>query len=90
MPQPPVDEELFFGFNSEVSFRNWVYHVQTESMSGPPSPTINTLVYLKGTLVTKISSAASEPGGAGPDLHERVKKQHQSVLTRVRRGDFAP
>ena len=87
-----LDTNEVFGFNTDVSYRSSTYHVQTENMADEASPTINTLIYLKGTLVRKISSSYAD---LPPDerhshaLEERVKQQHLAVLNRIKRGEFA-
>lgn len=81
----------FHGFNSDVSFKNQTYHVQTESMGDETRPTINTLVYNKGVLLRKISRSCTdlaEPPGPA-EIEERVKKQHLDTLARIKRGDFS-
>ena len=90
-PSKPGAVEVF-GFNTEVSYRNFTYHVQTENMTDPPNPTINTLVYLKGTLVKKVSSPYADlldaPDSAGA-IQARVKRQHQTVLSSIKRGELS-
>lgn len=88
MPSPHGIDSCTFGFNSEVSHKGLTYHVQTESMVDETHATINTLVYLKGALVKKLSSPCRAPNPGGSSLEERVKHQHLDVLARIKRGEL--
>ena len=85
-------EDPVFGFNTDVSYRNLTYHVQTENLSDADAPTINTLVYLKGALVRKVSTSYADLGSTleHPEtLQERVKQQHLGMLNRIKRGELS-
>ena len=90
-PKPDGDVEEVAGFNSEVLSRGATFHVQTENLGEPDDPTVNTLIFLRGALVHKISTSYEPPDG--PDLQiaalqAHLKKQHTAAISRVKRGEF--
>ena len=89
MPHASESPEAIIGFNSDISFRNVDYHVQTENMADDASPQINTLIFVHGALIRKITSSSEDPDSSGQDLAERVKRQHQTALSQIKKGVFA-
>lgn len=81
------------GFNTEISYRHFKFHVQTENMGEPGSPAVNTLIFLAGALVHKLSTqfdVPSDPEEQRELVCRRVREQHLAILVRVERGEFAP
>jgi hypothetical protein len=81
-----------FGFNSNVRVGKAVYHVQTEDR-GPAHPFLDTVVYLAGRVVHKLSTSYKDlTGGAAKgealakQLHERLSQQHQEVMAQLEAG----
>jgi hypothetical protein len=80
-----------FGFNTEIPVQGMIYHVQTESSDDQGNPTISTLIYHRGFLIQKISSAYSDifaDADMQDRLKERVRKQHFEAVERVKRGEY--
>jgi hypothetical protein len=81
-----------FGFNSNVRVGKAVYHVQTEDR-GPAHPFLDTVVYVAGRVVHKLSTSYKDlTGGAAMGealaklLHERLSKQHHEVMAQLEAG----
>jgi hypothetical protein len=81
---------MLVGYNTNVTFKGNVYHVQTED-SGLKNPVIITLLYIKGTILSskKISYAHI---ASSPDYKEKVrelmKQQHKSMIKELVSGKF--
>ena len=91
-PEQEGDAEPVAGFNSEVIYRGANFHVQTENLGEVDAPTINTLIFLRGALVLKISSTfepPAEPDQQAEALRAYLKKQHTAAISRVKEGEFA-
>ncbi|MEW6108897.1 MAG: hypothetical protein AB1632_07000 [Nitrospirota bacterium] len=82
---------MLVGYNTNVTYKGNVYHVQTED-SGLKNPVIITLLYLKGTILSskKISYANI---AASPDYKEKIrelmKEQHKSMIKELIAGKYA-
>jgi hypothetical protein len=81
-----------FGFNSNVRVGKNVYHVQTEDR-GPSHPFLDTVVYVAGRVVHKLSSSYEDltsrvPAGEAlaQQLHERLAHQHREVMAQLEAG----
>ena len=78
------------GFNTDFKHKGQVYHAQTED-NGVSNPVVVTLLYLKGAiLASKKSSYADllEKKGYQPELMERMKEQHRSIMREVLAGTY--
>ena len=80
-----------FGFNSNVTVKKTIYHVQTEDR-GPAHPYVDTVVYEAGKVVHKLSTDyRNVSGGAKPEdlpaqLHDLLSKQHRAVIAQLEAG----
>jgi len=79
---------MLVGYNTNISYKGTVYHVQTED-SGLKNPHIITLLYNKGTILSrkKVSYASL---AAEPDYKEKVrelmKDQHKAMIKELIAG----
>lgn len=79
---------MLVGYNTNISYKGTVYHVQTED-SGLRNPHIITLLYNKGTILSrkKVSYASL---AAEPDYKEKVrelmKDQHKAMIKELIAG----
>jgi len=79
---------MLVGYNTNISYKGTVYHVQTED-SGLKNPHIITLLYDKGTILSrkKVSYATI---AAAPDYKEKVremmKEQHKVMIKELIAG----
>ncbi len=79
---------MLVGYNTNISYKGTVYHVQTED-SGLKNPHIITLLYNKGTILSrkKVSYANI---AAAPDYKEKVremmKEQHKAMIKELIAG----
>jgi len=79
---------MLVGYNTNISYKGTVYHVQTED-SGLKNPHIITLLYDKGTILSrkKVSYATI---AAAPDYKEKVremmKEQHKAMIKELIAG----
>jgi hypothetical protein len=79
---------MLVGYNTNISYKGTVYHVQTED-SGLKNPHIITLLYIKGTILSrkKVSYANI---AAAPEYKEKVrelmKMQHKAMIKELIAG----
>lgn len=81
---------MLVGYNTNISYKGNVYHVQTED-NGQSNPVIVTLLYAKGAILaskkTNYAHALSEP-----DYRERVrtimKEQHKIMIKELISGKY--
>lgn len=79
---------MLVGYNTNISYKGTVYHVQTED-SGLKNPHIITLLYNKGTILSrkKVSYATI---ASAPDYKETVqemmKEQHKAMIKELIAG----
>jgi hypothetical protein len=76
------------GFNTDVQHDGRVYHVQTEDR-GRDKATLESLVYVGGTIVAKKSTPYSDQldKGATEDMIAGLlKKQHQVIIAAIKAG----
>jgi hypothetical protein len=79
---------MLVGYNTNISYKGTVYHVQTED-SGLKNPHIITLLYNKGTILSrkKVSYANI---AAAPEYKEKVselmKEQHKAMIKELIAG----
>jgi len=79
---------MLVGYNTNISYKGTVYHVQTED-SGVRSPHIITLLYDKGTILARKKTSYADIAEA-PDCEERVrelmKEQHKAMIKELIHG----
>ncbi len=78
------------GFNNDVLYRGYKFHVQTED-KGPKNPVIETLLFFRGMIVS--SRKTPYDGLLGDEnLSEKVRllmiQQHQKMIADLKRGEF--
>src|SRR5215467_4876837 len=79
---------MITGFNTDVQHEGRVYHVQTEDR-GRDKATLESLVYVGGTIVAKKATAYSDQldKGATEDMIAALlKKQHQVIIAAIKAG----
>jgi hypothetical protein len=79
---------MLVGYNTNISYKGTVYHVQTED-SGIRNPHIITLLYHKGTILARKKTGYAHIAAA-PDYQEKVrelmKEQHKSMIRELIHG----
>ncbi|HYL92590.1 MAG TPA: hypothetical protein VEW69_05475 [Alphaproteobacteria bacterium] len=77
-----------FGFNTDVTHGDVMYHVQSEAQ--PNDLLFQTLVFVKGQCVGKhaVSYAKKflQPGFSTHAMHELLKHQHKTVIEAIQHG----
>ena len=78
---------MIFGFNTDVTGKDAVYHVQTEDR-GAKHPVIDSIIYLSGRIVDR-RRTSYDPGEVPPaQIEEMVRKQHKELVEAIRAGTF--
>ncbi len=81
---------MLVGYNTNITYKGNVYHVQTED-SGLKNPIIVTLLYIKGTILSSKKTNYADIVDS-PDYKEKVremmKEQHKSMLKELIRGKY--
>ena len=79
---------MLVGYNTNISYKGTVYHVQTED-SGIKNPHIITLLYHKGTILARKKTGYAHIAAA-PDYQEKVrelmKAQHKAMIKELIHG----
>ena len=78
------------GFNTDIKYRDEVFHVQTED-KGKSNPTIETLVYHSGEiLLSRRISYAHLLGKSEPKkkVKSMMKNQHDQIISELKEGKF--
>ena len=79
---------MLVGYNTNISYKGTVYHVQTED-SGIKNPHIITLLYHKGTILSSKKTNYANIAAA-PDYREKVrelmKDQHKAMIKELIAG----
>lgn len=79
---------MLVGYNTNITYKGNVYHVQTED-SGLKNPIIVTLLYLKGTILSSKKTGYAHIA-ANPDFKEKVreimKEQHKNMIKELVSG----
>ena len=77
-----------FGFNTDVTHANTVYHVQSEAK--PNDLLLQTLVFVKGQCVGKrtysYAHKVMQPDFSTEGMHELLKFQHKTVIDDIQAG----
>jgi hypothetical protein len=80
------------GFNTDVTCRGLVYHVQTED-KGQASPLIVTLIFMGGGILAsrRLPYAEIIQGSDSEKAIARLmEEQHKAMILEVKRGKYAP
>lgn len=79
------------GYNTNVSYKGTVYHVQTED-NGTSNPVIVTLLYVKGTILsakrTNYADVVNDPDSVNK-IRELMKEQHKAMIKELIAGKHA-
>ena len=79
---------MLVGYNTNISYKGTVYHVQTED-SGLKNPHIITLLYNKGTILSRKKVSYANIASA-PEYKEKVrelmKEQHKAMIKELIAG----
>ncbi len=81
---------MIVGFNTDIKYRDEVFHIQTED-KGENNPTVETLVYHSGEILLSRRMSYSHFLGK-PDERKRIKTmmktQHDQVISELKGGKF--
>jgi hypothetical protein len=81
---------MIIGFNTDIKYRNEVFHIQTED-KGESNPTVETLVYHNGEILLSRRIAYShlvKKGDARKRIKSMMKTQHDQVISELKGGKF--
>jgi len=82
---------MIVGFNTDIKYRNEVFHIQTED-KGKNNPIIETLVYLHGEVLLsrRVSYAHMvEANEKTSKIKALMKAQHDQLITELKEGHFS-
>ena len=82
---------MITGFNTDVTCRGLVYHVQTED-KGRDNPLIETLIYKGGEILASRRLPYAEiiqGGDTEKAISKLMEEQHKAMCLEVKRGKFA-
>lgn len=81
------------GFNTDVQYEGRTFHVQTED-KGRANPTVESLVYSGGEIVTSRKSSYADIVGSErfseAEIQRRMESQHQALIREILSGRFDP
>jgi hypothetical protein len=81
---------MLVGYNTNISYKNKVYHIQTED-SGKNNPVILTLVYSQGAILASRKTSYAHLVD-DPDFQEKVRKlmkiQHKGMIRELTTGKY--
>jgi len=84
------EEIMLVGYNTNISYKDKVYHIQTED-SGQANPVIVTLLYSKGAILAS-KKTSYEQIVTAPDFQEKVRKmmkaQHKFMIKELLSGKY--
>ena len=82
---------MITGFNTDVTYRGVVYHVQTED-KGTDNPLIETLIYKGGEILGSRRLPYSDLANRHDEkvITHLMEEQHTAMIGEVRRGKFDP
>ena len=82
---------MITGFNTDVTYRGVVYHVQTED-KGTENPLIETLIYKGGEILgsRRLPYAELAERHDEKKITQLMEEQHTAMIAEVRRGKFDP
>ncbi len=79
---------MLVGYNTNVTYKGTVYHIQTED-SGIKNPVIITLLYLKGTILSSKKISYAQFAGSHDykeKVRELMKEQHKNMIRELISG----
>ncbi len=82
---------MIVGFNTDIKYRNEVFHIQTED-KGDTNPIIETLVYLHGEILLsrRISYAhLVNYEDRMKKIKAMMKSQHDQMISELKGGNFS-
>lgn len=81
---------MLVGYNTNISYKDKVYHIQTED-SGQGNPVIVTLLYSKGAILAS-KKTSYEHIITAPDFQDKVRKlmkaQHKFMIKELLSGKY--
>lgn len=81
---------MLVGYNTNISYKDKVYHIQTED-SGQGNPVIVTLLYSKGAILAS-KKTSYEHIITAPDFQEKIRKlmkaQHKFMIKELLSGKY--
>lgn len=81
---------MLVGYNTNISYKDKIYHVQTED-SGKNNPVIVSLLYSKGAILASKKTSYAHVIGH-PDLNDKVRNlmkiQHKSMIKELLAGKY--
>ncbi|NJD56139.1 MAG: hypothetical protein FIA94_07000 [Nitrospirae bacterium] len=83
---------MLVGYNTNISYKGTVYHVQTED-SGVRNPHIITLLYDKGTILARKKTSYAHIAGDQDykdKVRELMKEQHKAMIKELIHGKHTP
>ena len=80
---------MIFGFNTDVTGKDAVYHVQTEDR-GARHPVIDSIIYVSGRIVDRRQTPYVPAEVTHAQVEEMVRKQHKELVEAIRAGTFVP
>ncbi len=81
---------MLTGFNNNVTYKNNVYHVQTEG-GGPDNPFITTHIYLKGAIVASERNRyehIEDKETLDQTVMQLMERQHKNMIRSLLSGRF--
>jgi len=82
---------MLVGYNTNVSYKNTIYHIQTED-SGQKNPVVVTLLYSKGAILaskkTNYAHIVDAPDCAGK-VRRLMKEQHKDMIKELLAGKYS-
>lgn len=80
---------MIFGFNTDVSGKDAVYHVQTEDR-GAKNPVIESIIYMGGKILEKRRTPYVPDEVSRQQIEETVRRQHKDLVDAIRSGTWVP
>ena len=80
---------MIFGFNTDVTGKDAVYHVQTEDR-GARNPVVDSIVYVGGKIVDRRRTRYVPEEVTPEQVEKMVRKQHKGLVEAIRTGQFVP
>src|SRR3990167_4595487 len=80
---------MIFGFNTDVTGKDAVYHVQTEDR-GVRNPVVDSIIYVGGKIVDRRRTPYVPAEATQAQIEEMVRQQHKQLLEEIRGGAFVP
>jgi hypothetical protein len=81
---------MLLGYNTNVSYKGNIYHIQTED-NGLKNPVIITLLYLKGSIIASQKTSYAHLV-EDPNYKEKVrrlmKEQHRNMIKGLLSGEY--